>query len=148
MTFWIILLPSGEIADLGCGLVATLIATQLSLHLLPPSAGRLRLGALLLFAPHFLAQSVLAGIDVALRAFHPRLPLKPGMVVCRVGFPPGIARNEFAIITALLPGSIPVGETRDALIFHCLDVTQPIAAQIADEERRLTGALIVGGHDG
>jgi multicomponent Na+:H+ antiporter subunit E len=147
IAIWLILMPSAKPADLACGLIATLVATQMSLRLLPPAAGRIRLGALLVFAPHFLAQSLLAGIDVARRALHPRLPLQPGIVVYRTGFPPGLARNEFAIITSLLPGSLPIDETEDGLVYHCLDITQPVLEQMADEERRLSGALISGqGH--
>jgi multicomponent Na+:H+ antiporter subunit E len=148
IALWFILMPSAKPGDLVCGLIATLVATYMSLRLLPPAAGRLRLGALLIFAPHFLAQSLLAGIDVARRALHPRLPLQPGIVVYRTGFPPGLARNEFAIITSLLPGSLPVDETADGLVYHCLDITQPVAEQLADEERRLAGALTSGEHHG
>jgi len=144
LALWFILMPDAKPADVACGLIATIVATQMSLRLLPPAAGRLRLGALLVFAPHFLAQSVLAGIDVARRALDPRLPLQPGTVVYRTGFPPGTARNGFAIITSLLPGSLPVDETADGLVYHCLDITQPVAAQLAEEERRLAGALISG----
>lgn len=144
LALWVVLMPSVKSADLVCGLIATLVATYMSLRLLPPAAGQVRLGALIVFVPHFLVQSLLAGIDVARRALHPRLPLQPGIVVCRVGFPPGLARNEFAIITSLLPGSIPVDETEDGLVYHCLDVTQPIVEQMADEERRLAHALIHG----
>jgi len=148
LALWFILMPSVKPADLACGLIATIVATQMSLRLLPPAAGRLRLGALLVFVPHFLAQSVLAGIDVARRALDPRLPLQPGTVVYRVGFPPGTARNGFAIITSLLPGSLPVDETADGLVYHCLDIAQPVAEQLADEERRLGGALISGERHG
>lgn len=145
---WIILMPSAKPADIGFGLIATLVATQMSLRLLPPAAGRVRLGALMIFVPHFLAQSVLAGIDVARRALHPRLPLQPGIVVYRVGFPPGMARNDFAIVTSLLPGSLPVDETEDGLVYHCLDISQPIIEQLADEERRLARAFTHGERHG
>ena len=43
-------------------------ATWVSLRLLPPASGRLRFGALLALLPHFLWESVLAGVDVARRA--------------------------------------------------------------------------------
>lgn len=144
LILWIILKPSVMPSDLVCGLIATMVATQMSLRLLPPAAGRVRLVALLVFVPHFLVQSLLAGIDVARRALHPRLPLRPGLVVYRVGFPPGMTRNVFAIVTSLLPGSLPIDETEDGLVYHCLDVAQPIAEQMADEERRLARALISG----
>lgn len=148
MALWLVLMPSAKPADLFFGSVATVAATTASLKLLPRAAGRVQFGALLAFVPHFLWQSVVAGLDVARRAMSPGMPLEPGLVLCRVGFPPGVARNEFAAITSLLPGSLPIGEETDAILYHCLDVAQPIAQQVADEERRLTGALISGDRHG
>lgn len=148
LVLWLVLMPSAKPADLGVGFLAAVGATALSLRLLPPSAGRVRFGALMGFLPHFLWQSIVAGLDVARRALSPSMPLNPGLIHCRVRFPRGVARNEFAAITSLLPGSVPAGEDEDAIVYHCLDVTQPIAAQIADEERRLAGALISGARDG
>lgn len=148
LALWLVLMPSAKPADLGFGLVSTVAATWTSLHLLPREAGHVRFRALLGFVPHFLWQSVLAGIDVARRALDPRMPMQPGFVVCPVGFPPGLARNEFASIMSLLPGSVPVGETETAIVYHCLDVTQPVAQHMAEEEQLLTKALVAGeGHD-
>jgi multicomponent Na+:H+ antiporter subunit E len=148
MALWLVLMPSIKPADLFFGLLATIAATAASLHLLPRMAGRVRFVALFAFVPHFLWQSVVAGLDVARRAMSPAMPLEPGFALCRVGFPPGVARNEFAAITSLLPGSLPVGEEENAILYHCLDVAQPIARQVADEERRLTAALISGDRHG
>ena len=49
---------------------------------------------------------------------------------------------------SLLPGSIPVDETEEGLVYHCLDIELPIVEQMADEERRLTGALTSGDRHG
>jgi multicomponent Na+:H+ antiporter subunit E len=145
---WLVLMPSAKLADLLVGLIAVALATWSSLRLLPPESGHLRLGALLAFAPHFMWQSVLAGVDVARRALDPRMPLRPGFVICRVRFPPGLARNEFSVITSLLPGSVPAGEADGAIVYHALDTSQPVVEQLAEEEKRLTAALIGGdGHD-
>lgn len=146
MILWLVLMPSAKSADLVVGSFAAIAATLTSLRLLPPTAGRVHFGALFAFVPHFLWQSVIAGLDVARRAMSPSMPLQPGFMPCRVGFPPGLARNEFAAITSLLPGTVPVGEEENAIIYHCVDVSQPIAQQVADEEQRLAGALISGEH--
>ncbi len=143
---WLVLMPSAKLADLAVGLLATALSTWASLRLLPPASGHLRLGALLAFVPHFMWQSVLAGVDVARRAFDPRLPLRPGFVVYRVGFPPGLARNEFTVITSLLPGSVPAGDLEGEIVYHALDTGQPVVEQLAEEERRLSAALISGDH--
>lgn len=145
---WLVLMPSAKPADLAFGLLATIAATSASLRLLPRTAGRVRFGALFAFVPHFLWQSVIAGSDVARRAMSPRMPLQPGLMLCRVGFPLGVARNEFAAITSLLPGTVPAGDEENAILYHCLDITQPVAQQVAAEEQRLVGALISGERHG
>lgn len=148
MILWLALMPSAKPVDLAIGLLATIAATFASLQLLPRMAGRVRFLSLFAFVPHFLWQSVVAGSDVARRALSPRLPLQPGFVVCRVGFPVGVARNEFAAITSLLPGTVPAGEDENAIVYHCLDITQPVPEQIAVEERRLVSALVSGERHG
>ena len=140
---WLVLLPSLKLGDLAVGLIATVAATWTSAHLMPPEVGHVRFLPLLAFVPHFLWQSVLAGIDVARRAILPRMQLKPGFISAPVTLPPGLARNDFVSIMSLMPGSVPVDETEHAVVFHCLDTDQPLAEQMAKEERLLTNALVV-----
>jgi len=73
--------------------------------------------------------------DVARRALDPRLPLSPGFAVYPVGLSPGPGRNMFTTLMSLSPGTVPTGpDPRDRLLIHCLDVEQPITAQLAAEE--------------
>jgi multicomponent Na+:H+ antiporter subunit E len=123
-------------------------ASWVSLRLLPPGSARLRPLALAGLLLRFTWQSVLAGWDVARRALDPRLPVRPGFVTYRVGFPPGRARNAFATLTSLLPGTVPVGEEGGTLLYHCLDVEQPVAAQLAREEAALSRVLGGSTRDG
>jgi multicomponent Na+:H+ antiporter subunit E len=137
------LLTGGNPVDLGAGVVAILAAVSTSLFLLPPSTGRVRPLAFAQFALHFLTQSLIAGIDVARRAFDPRLPLAPGFVHYPAALPPGPARNMFTSLTSLLPGSVPTGaDASGRLLIHCLDVEQPMAAQLATEEAKF--AQVIG----
>jgi multicomponent Na+:H+ antiporter subunit E len=145
---WLVLMQSGKPADLAIGLLTSVAATWASLRLMAPAAGCLHFGRLLALLPHFLSESVLAGIDVARRALDPRLPLRPGFVTCTLGFPPGFARNTFATITSLLPGSVPVDEAEGVLIYHCLDTAAPVVEQLWKEERLLAKALSAGRRDG
>jgi multicomponent Na+:H+ antiporter subunit E len=142
---WIVLMQSGKPADLAVGFAASVAATGVSLRLMPPTAGCLHFGRLLALLPHFLQESVLAGIDVARRALHPGLPLRPGFVTCPLAFPPGFARNTFATITSLLPGSVSADEAEGVLVYHCLDTDVPVVQQLWREERLLGKALIAGG---
>jgi len=131
---WTILTGSNPV-DLVAGAVATWVATWVSLHLLPPGTSHVRPTRLSALALRFLYQSVVAGADVARRALDPRLPLRCGFVLYRTGLPPGPARHSFTTLMSLLPGTVPTGSDRDgALLIHCLDVEQPVAAQLAEQE--------------
>ena len=138
--FWVALIGFSFSALL-VGAVAAGGATWVSLRLLPPAPQRVRLGALVLLLPRFLWQSLLAGWDVARRAFDPRLPLRPGFVTFSSSHAPGHLRNTFATIASLLPGTLPCGESEGGIVFHCLDVGQPVVAQLAAEEAALARVL-------
>jgi len=141
---WLVIDQSAKPSNLIFGILATAGATSASLWLLPPATGRVRIGVLLRLLPRFLWHSLVAGVDVARRAFSPSLPLKPGFVDYPVGLPRGSARNAFELISSLLPGSVPTDETEAAIEYHCLDVGQPVVEQLAVEERAHAPALVPG----
>ena len=145
---WVVIDQSAKPANLAFGVLATIAATWASLKLLPPRYGRVRIGVLLLLLPRFLWQSLVAGIDVARRAFAPRLPLAPGFVEYPTGLPRGAPRNAFAAISSLLPGSVPAGETETHIEYHALDQSQPVAEQLAAEDQAYGKALLAGQRDG
>ena len=143
---WVVLIGLDPV-DLAVGAFAAAAATWTSLRLLPPEAGRVRFAVLVALLPRFLWQSVVAGVDVARRAFHPRVPLRPDFVAYPVKLPRGQARNAFETITSLLPGTVPCGEDAQTIIYHCLDVGQPVLEQLAEDERAYGRALVPGrGH--
>ena len=151
--FWLLLAGPGvldgfaveavaqNVGDLLAGLLATVAATWVSVRLLPPSPGRLHPVALMKLVAHFLFQSMVAGVDVARRAFDPRLPLKPGLLSYPVGIPAGTGRATFGALTSLMPGTVPVGtDPEGALVYHCLDLDQPVAAALARDEALMVRA--------
>ncbi len=144
MLLWLALKPSAWLPDVLVGLLAAACATAASLYLLPPAMGSVRLGALVAGVPRFLWQSLVAGIDVGRRALSPRMPLATGFVDYRTGFPRGNARNQFATITSLMPGTLPCGDGEHTIEYHCLDTTLPVVEPLAEEERRLARALLAG----
>ncbi len=145
---WIVIDQSAKPANLLVGALATAAATGLSLRLLPPDTGQVRMGALVMLLPRFLWQSLLAGIDVARRVLSPRMPLQPGFIQYPVVLPRGSARNAFELISSLLPGSVPTDETDTLIEYHCLDVRQPVAEGLAAEEQAYSKALIPGRRHG
>lgn len=139
--FWVILAGPG-LADLLVGAMAAGAATWTSLRLVPPGAVQISPIAAGRFIVRFLGQSVLAGIDVARRALHPKMPLRPGFVTYPGRLPPGIARDTFCTVASLLPGTLPADAREDGtLIIHCLDINQPVLEQLAIDEQLLARAL-------
>jgi multicomponent Na+:H+ antiporter subunit E len=142
--FWF-MISGRNLADLPVGLAAVAAATWTSLRLLPTEGSRPRLAAVAALALRFLRQSAISGTEVAWRALNPRLQLRPGFVVYPLHLPPGGARSAFCALSSLLPGTLPTGTGEDgALLVHCLDTGQPIAANLAAEEGLFIRAL---GHD-
>jgi multicomponent Na+:H+ antiporter subunit E len=140
LAFWIVLIGT-DAGHVAVGVVTAAIATWVSLRLLPPGAIRAYPGALPALALRFVWLSVVAGWDVARRALDPRMPLRPGFVTYPVRFPPGPARTVFSTLTSLLPGTVPAGDDGTALLYHCLDVEQPVESQLAAEEAMLSRTL-------
>lgn len=148
LALWVAL-AGADLADLPAAALAVIAATWTSLHLLPPGDWRPRLPALAALALRFFGQSVIAGVDVGWRALHPRLPLRPGFVVYPVRLPSGPARYAFCALTSQVPGTVPAGPAEGGgLLVHCLDVGQPVVAQLAAEEAMLVRALGLTSGDG
>ncbi len=137
---WVVLIGIDPL-DLAVGLPTAALAAWASLRLLPPGTPGLRVTAALALVPRFLWQSVVAGVDVARRALVPGVSLKPGFAMFAVGLPRGPLRNWFAAISSLMPGTVPVADARDALEYHCLDVSQPVVDQLRAEEQAWAPAL-------
>ena len=140
---WMIM-AGGQVADVAPGLGAAVLATWISLVLLPPdpALAHIRPLAVLRLALRFIWTSVVAGLDIARRAFSPSLPLRLGYHHYDVGLPPGTPRSLFTSVTSLMPGTLPAGSDESGrLIYHCLDVGQPVLQELGQEEARLVAAL-------
>jgi multicomponent Na+:H+ antiporter subunit E len=134
LAFWL-MISGWAPADLPVGVAAVACATWTSLRLLPPKGLRLRVRSLGALAASFLRQSAVSGTDVAWRALNPRLKLNPGFVACPLRLPEGGERSAFCALSSLMPGTLPTGtDEQGALLVHCLDTSQPVAANLKAEE--------------
>ncbi len=141
LVFWL-MISGWASRDLPIGLFAVAAATWTSLRLLPAGRSRLRTKPFAALVRTFAHQSIVSGVDVARQALRPQLQLRPGFVSYRCHLPPGTARSSFCALSSLLPGTLLTGtDANDMLVVHCLDVEQPIAANLATEEVRFTGVL-------
>lgn len=140
LCLWLVL-AGADPTDIPAAAAAIVAATWTSLRLLEPSRSRRSVPALAQLALLFLYQSVVAGVDVARRALDPKLPLRPGFLVYPTGLSRGMRRNVFTTLTSLLPGTVPTGEENGQIVYHCLDIGQPVVAELAAEEAALVRAL-------
>jgi multicomponent Na+:H+ antiporter subunit E len=129
--FWAIwwLLTDGRADGLLLGAAFAAVAAAMPLVIAEPQdAGRSRallptvLRGLLLL-PFFLWQSLYGGVDVALRALRPRMPLAPAVLDYRLRLPPGPAPVMMASLVSLMPGTLAI-VSGARLKVHVLDATR------------------------
>jgi len=133
LMWWI--LTDGVINSWLVGVPMVLFATLVSVALLPPLSWSLT--GIVRFAPYFLWHSLYAGIDVARRALHPRLPISPGMYDHRWRLPPGLPRVFMANTVSLLPGTLSAELDEEHLYVHVLDQTGDFASELTVIEMRV-----------
>jgi multicomponent Na+:H+ antiporter subunit E len=135
LAFWL-MISGWAPADLPVGIAAVVGATWVSLRFLPPLASRYGPAAVALVVASFFRQSLVSGVDVAWRALSPKLRLRPGLVACPLRLPAGGKRSAFCALSSLMPGTLPTGtDEQGALLVHCLDMSQPVAVNLAAEEQ-------------
>ena len=134
LALWLILIGfSGT--DLAVGVVTAACATWVSVRLLPVNDRQVSPAAVASLAVRLPWQSLVAGADVARRALDPRLPLQPGFITYSTGLAAGPRQNAFRALVSLQPGTLPVSVAGSGdFLIHCLDTSQPVAAQLAAEE--------------
>lgn len=141
LALWLVL-AGWQPADLPAAAVAVIAATWVSLKLSPAAVPGLSLPNLAVLTLRYPLQSLLAGIDVARRAFAPSLPLHVDTIAYTPLLPPGPARDAFLAYASTMPGTVPVtADVVDTILMHCLDSRHPVAAQMAAEERRFMRVL-------
>ena len=149
LVFWMLLASpdwggawTDSAVEMAVGLLAAAAATWTSLRLLPPIPGRLRYGALVRLALLLLWQSVVSSVVLLLQAFSPRPSINPGFLVYPARIAPGTARAAFGALTAMVPGTAPVGTDGDGvMVYHCLNLTQPVEDDLALVETLLIETL-------
>jgi len=117
--WWV--LTEGSTQNLWFGLITVVIATWVSLIVIPPSKIRWHLVPAILFIPYFLWRSLLGGIDVAMRAFSPTLTLDPTLRTYQLSLHNRQEQAVLAWIITLSPGTSSVELADGQLTVHLLD---------------------------
>lgn len=123
------------------GFPAIAVATLVSVALLPAARWRLRWRGVLPFTWFFVRESVRGGIDVASRALRPGLPLNPGVFAFTSRLPNGPSRLLLCAVASLLPGTLVVSITPDAIEVHTLDLTSQPEQGLRSLETRIAALI-------
>lgn len=131
---WFIL-TDGDSLSWWIGLPVVLLALSASLALLPPQPF-IWLG-FLSFVPFFLYRSLLGGVDVAWRAFHPSMPIFPDLIRYSTRLPYGLPQVFMANTISLLPGTLSAVLERGVIEVHVLDRRNDYLAEVRMVECRV-----------
>ena len=137
MIWWV--LTNGALNSWLIGAPVVLLATLVSVALLPPSnwsfIGTVR------FIPFFFWRSLHGGVDVAIRALHPRLPIAPGIYDHKWRLPTGMSRVFMANTVSLLPGTLSMELDDDYLRVHVLDHTGAFVIELIEIEAHVANVF-------
>jgi len=81
-----------------------------------------RLGGLLVYIPIFFWEMLKANFDVAYRVVHPRMPIRPGIVVIKTGLKTDVGKLFLANSITLTPGTLTMDVSGDCLFVHWINV--------------------------
>jgi multicomponent Na+:H+ antiporter subunit E len=136
---WWVLAGAAEPASWVIGLPAVYAASALRGQLNPFPVRSVSPAGVVRFLYFFLKMSVASGVDVLRRAFHPRLPMRPGLVTYAVRLTSPVDRIVFSSIVTLLPGTLSVGLEDRRLTVHVLDLKAPALQEIQFIEDLIAG---------
>ncbi|MBZ0155996.1 MAG: Na+/H+ antiporter subunit E [Alphaproteobacteria bacterium] len=132
---WLVL-TGGDLRTWWFGLPAALAGSWIRIRLL--QEGRWwSIKGLVRFIPFFIRQSLEGGVDVAGRALHPHMPLKPEVIHYSVRLPGGPASVFLAAVTSLLPGTLTTELKDGHLLVHVLDAGMPVMEKLRTLEERV-----------
>jgi len=126
MAIWIILTNTTETTEVLTGfLISLTLALILSKNYqtlgLPPISIK-RIAYLIMFILVLLKEIVKANFDVAYRVLHPKMPIKPGIVIIKTELKPDIAKVLLANSITLTPGTFTLDIKGDELLIHWINV--------------------------
>ncbi|MBA7631930.1 Na(+)/H(+) antiporter subunit E [subsurface metagenome] len=136
---WLALTSSFQWQELTAGIVISLLLSlilnknYLTLGLPPLSIKRIAFFFIYLCV--FFNEIIKANFDVAYRVIHPKMPIKPGIVVIKTALKQDIAKMILANSITLTPGTFTLDIIDDNLLIHWINVK----TKDVDEATRMIG---------
>jgi len=123
---WLALTSTLHWQELTIGIVISLVVsfflskTYLKLGLPPLSIKRIAF--FIIYIGVLFKEIIAANIDVAYRIIHPKMPIKPGIVVIKTSLRQDIAKMILANSITLTPGTFTLDIIEDTLLIHWINV--------------------------
>ena len=123
---WLALSSKLDWPELICGGLVCLIISLFGAHIysklgLPPLSLKGLLFSLI-YIIVLLWEIIKANLDVAYRIIHPKMPIKPGIVVIKTSLKSDIAKMILANSITLTPGTFTLDVIGDDLLIHWINV--------------------------
>ena len=103
-------------------LVLALMLNKRYVDLGLPTLSLKKIGFSLVYIIVLFKEIIIANFDVAYRVLHPKMPIKPGVVVIKTGLKQDIAKLILANSITLTPGTFTLDIQGDALLIHWINV--------------------------
>ncbi len=126
MLVWLALTASFDLQELTAGIIISFILslflnkTYFGLGLPPVSIKRIIFFVIYILV--LLWEVIKANLDVAYRVLHPKMPIKPGIVVIKTKLKSDIAKMVLANSITLTPGTFTLDILGDNLLIHWINV--------------------------
>jgi multicomponent Na+:H+ antiporter subunit E len=117
--------------------VAAAVAALVALRLPRLPTTPIRVDRALRFVPWFFRESLMGGLDVAVRAFRGRAALQPGFIDYPLRLRQDSARVVFANAVSLMPGTFTAQLHDDAVRVHALDTRAALLPRLRALEDRV-----------
>jgi multicomponent Na+:H+ antiporter subunit E len=136
---WLALTSSIQWQELSAGIVISLILSfilsKIYLKLGFPPLSIRRIVFFFIYVGVLFKEIISANFDVAYRVIHPKMPIKPGVVVIKTALRQDIAKMILANSITLTPGTFTLDIIDDTLLIHWINVK----TKDVDEATRMVG---------
>ena len=118
--FWVLLSSFFDALHLVAGILCSLLVASTSYKLLRPGKNIRTFTNLILYIPWLLYKIVIANLDVAYRALHPKMPIDPRIVEFKSVLKSDLSLTTLANSITLTPGTITVDVKDRTYLVHAL----------------------------
>lgn len=114
--------PQEIFAGVSVSLILALLLNKSFMNLGLPSLNITRIYFFIIYIFVLFKEIIKANLDVAYRVLHPKMPIKPGIVVIRTSLKTDIAKVALANSITLTPGTFTLDILGNELLIHWINV--------------------------